>query len=284
MIHFTKSASPATESAISRFESAIGRTLPSEYREFLKQTNGGVPTPCHFNDPMSGEDFVNRVLLFYPLAAGLNQDLERQFAISRGFLSDGVLPIGEDIGAEPICLCLNNDADFGCVFGVDGFVEDTGEPIAMRRLASSFGEFLKSLFQTEEDRLAAAERAQDWVMSFAETGKPEDLAGFLAQNHSLNVSNVQGLTLMQCAARVGNLELVKVLFERGASSSCAIHQALLHHHWELARYLARAGADLNERNEHGEQPLELIYGIFGAARLELEAYLESHGARQVRTA
>ncbi len=280
MVSFTKEASPATEDEVLRFESAIGQRLPPEYRKFLRRTNGGVPAPSFFNDPVIGVRFVNQVLLFYPLAIGHSQGLEEKYAENREVLPEGLLPIGKDIGAEPICLCLDKSGEFGCIYGVDGAVEDTREPVAVRRLSGSFDEFLNSLFQTEEDRLAEEQRTQDRVMSLAKTGKPEDLDVFLAQGNTLNEMSSQGLTLMQCAARVGNLQLVKASLERGANPSCAIHQAFLHRHWELARYLADARVDLNECDQREKRPMELIFGIFGAEREKLEAFLKSRGARR----
>lgn len=275
MVSFTDSATPATEAEICRFEAFIGHRLPDEYRDFLKKTNGGAPQPCSFRESDSS---LNRVLFLYPLATTHSQGLEYEFVVYQGELPDGFLAIGTDIGAEPICLCLNRD-DHGAVYGSDGLVEDTGEPVAMRRFASSFGLFLKSLFVTEEEREELERQARDHVSIFATTGKPQELSAYLAQGHTFEEKCLRGLNLIQCAAAAGNLELVNECLNRGVSPSCAVHQALLNRRWEVAKHLAEAGVDLNERDQRGERPLQLIFGIYGKACEDLEAFLMARGAR-----
>ena len=69
----TQSFGGTTDAAIIAFEGKFHVGLPSDYRDFLKEFNGGKPTPSVFDVP----DLKEQVLVDWLYGIGL----ERHFAI-----------------------------------------------------------------------------------------------------------------------------------------------------------------------------------------------------------
>lgn len=88
------STSGATDSQISGLERLIGRTLPSDYRHFLAEVNGGRPSPCDFEGPNGDGSLVN---WFFTL----NQEKPLDFipnviTVLNDRIPPGLLPIADD--------------------------------------------------------------------------------------------------------------------------------------------------------------------------------------------
>lgn len=154
-----------TESEISALEQHIGHPLPSEYREFLLQHNGGKPDPDALTINIFGDDEENVVFCLFPVrdpAVGtidveemdqlydwplhcawddLQSDLknlyEKQF-------EHPLLPIGTDGSTNYYCIELSGD-DRGSVYFLESEMADT------QKLADSFTDFLELLRPRERD-------------------------------------------------------------------------------------------------------------------------------------
>jgi cell wall assembly regulator SMI1 len=105
---------PLNESEIIVFEREIGVSLPSDYREFLLQHNGGRPEP----------DTIDIDLL-----PGSPTGVHQFFGFDRKFES-GNVPwnrenLGDDLG-DPGLLAIASDA-FGCMFCIVIYGPNRGE-------------------------------------------------------------------------------------------------------------------------------------------------------------
>ena len=99
-----------TEAQISAFEGRYRLTLPEQYREFLKQRNGGQPTPNKCYIPDCRESAL--VDLLYGIgSAGDAGDLPTEYDRIREELPDGFLPIGHDPGGNYLLLRVTGSGE-----------------------------------------------------------------------------------------------------------------------------------------------------------------------------
>jgi hypothetical protein len=138
---------PSTDEAgVREYETLIGHSLPTDFREFLLKTNGGKkPKPEGFRVE-TGE--TSMVSVFYPIGKrGTFHDLGGQFLTMRNELPEGVIPIGQDIGGNTLCLAVAGE-DAGAVLFMDHEVETGPHKDGWDNLyfcARSFSEFLENL-------------------------------------------------------------------------------------------------------------------------------------------
>ncbi|HWG43465.1 MAG TPA: SMI1/KNR4 family protein, partial [Gemmataceae bacterium] len=148
-----------TSAQVAAFEKYIGHPLPTEYREFLFQYNGGHPDPDAFlldNGSAAQEDIV---LCFFPmldLGLGpieceeieelrtwplhcawddLQSDLENVYEME---LEEPLLPVGTDGSSNYFCVVLAGNRAGSVVFLDHEMAEST-------LLGGSFNAFLASL-------------------------------------------------------------------------------------------------------------------------------------------
>jgi hypothetical protein len=123
---------PLSETRLAAFEAELGIALPEEYRAFLLQHNGGVPSRVTFDVP--GEDGGERPFhCFFAVHDGPWDDstpegsqgfpLQAALADFRDETGrDDVLPVGKDWSGSYVCIGLAGD-DRGRVLYYDHEME-----------------------------------------------------------------------------------------------------------------------------------------------------------------
>ncbi len=265
MVPFKEKFTSPDRRTLSSFESLIGFQLPQDYVDFLLKTGGGVPAQSSYLI----EDELREVLVLYGLTNDSNTCLKIHYIDCEGEMPKGYLPIGRDISAEWLCLCLNKSY-LGQVFITLDYADGGGAEFLY--VAPSFSAFLDSLFGEIE------EVEVDPIDNLAMNGGVGELQRFLAEGFSVDHKDKRGRTLIQSASGKGNLALVEELLKRNANPSEVVHYAMYNAQWTVVRRLAEMGVNLNEINESGERPLDLLYGIYGDERKRLLEFLQAHGA------
>lgn len=138
---------PAASDAIEDFEAILGTPLPQDYKGFLMETNGGEqPEPEAFRVAGSGEvSFLSR---FFPLGDGTGRDLLAFLRFLKDALPESIIPIGQDIGGNYICMALGGEL-CGAIYlldhdQIDG---DKDSPDRLIHCAESFSELCTNLFR-----------------------------------------------------------------------------------------------------------------------------------------
>ena len=145
-LRFRAAFPPTDEAAVREYEALIGHSLPADYREFLLNTNGGKqPEPESFRVETGEKSMMS---VFFPIGRrGTFYDLGGQFLTMRDELPGGVIPIGQDIGGNPICLAISGE-DAGAVLFMDHEAETGSHSDGWDNLyfcARSFTEFIGGL-------------------------------------------------------------------------------------------------------------------------------------------
>jgi hypothetical protein len=138
-----------SEKNLQNFETSLGCPLPSDYREFLLQYNGGKPAPGFFWI-VKGED-GSEVNQFYGLHEGPKWlSIAYEFGKSYGLPTD-MLAIGDDGTGNLLCIEIAGP-QAGSVYFLDHEAHPKSMPDACNgiyKLAGSFSEFLGSLTQQQ---------------------------------------------------------------------------------------------------------------------------------------
>lgn len=99
------------------------------------------------------------------------------------------------------------------------------------------------------------------ICTAAMLGRQDDVLHRLdAVPRQSNAVGAHGIPLLPHAVWSGNLELVRMVYARGATagSNLALHNAVVRGHLEIAQWLiANAGPDLSSRNFQGKTALEI---------------------------
>jgi hypothetical protein len=138
------------EPAIASFEAMIGFRLPSEYRDFLLQFNGGQPENLVFRWGLSGGYTDSSVHYFFSITDQSIFSLQHQYSIyaSAGRIPEAMLPIATDAGGNLFLLTLGGSHS-GRVFFWDhdneGLVDNSASVETLIPLANSFQEFCEKL-------------------------------------------------------------------------------------------------------------------------------------------
>lgn len=146
MTKISESQPSLTEKEVENVVKKLAFEIPIEYREFLQQTNGGIPVP----DAVKHEGkYWDNVSCFYSVRNNLcSDDLFRNIEEYKEMLPSHYLPIGESPGGNLYCLSLRSE-DFGSVYFWDHDEANyDGEPWEenMTLLASSLPVFINSLY------------------------------------------------------------------------------------------------------------------------------------------
>ena len=135
---------PTDEATIAAFERVLNLLLPSDYRVFLLEHNGGIPSPDNFDLPFPSSPCV--VETFFGLHDGPARTDLRGHQAWLDLLLPEHLPIGYEQGGNPICLRLSA-CQRGYVMLWDKTL-DEGEasPTTFYELAPTFPAFLDLLY------------------------------------------------------------------------------------------------------------------------------------------
>ena len=143
----------ATERMVGSLEHLIGQKLPSDYVNFLMETNGGRPTPDGFlRVTKSGKVKKNWVDEFLHVGSGPSS-LEDFFTRNRNdkALPEGFIQVGVDAFDDRICINLNGEGMGAISFCPHDLglleLDSNGVPLpsSTTLLAPSFQEFLSKL-------------------------------------------------------------------------------------------------------------------------------------------
>jgi hypothetical protein len=166
------------------------------------------------------------------------------------------VPIGSTFGGDDICLAVRGR--IGAVFHTAYTYKTVGRgdlvpiDVAMEPLAGSFTEFLDLLTEIPDPYCH--------VVDLGRRGTVEDLRRYVAEGNSINALGKNKRTVLCEAIVYNNLPMVRACIERGAGLSGTIDAAVGAHQTHLIEMLVKAGADVNERDEHGFTPLSGVGG------------------------
>lgn len=141
------SSQPLTDLQLERVEKEVGFPLPDQYKEFLKQYNGGYPDPDAFLflDKSDGSS-VDR---FLSLDAGEDDDLFVYLKRYAGRTPSDMMPIAHDPGGNLVLIGLS-DSNRGQVFFWDHEYEDEDPGLSNVSLVSvDLKSFLDSLYEID---------------------------------------------------------------------------------------------------------------------------------------
>lgn len=272
-VEFRNSGPRLSGEDFAAFEREIGGQLPEDYKRFLLKQNGGMMKP-ELGLRWGGE--VNVI----PYLGAIEPDLDcyswRALQSLREFGVDGFLPICSTRNGEDICL------DFRKSIGAVWLAEfqrkdDRPVSVSMHPLAESFTDFVNSLLVIPEIYCPIAE--------LGERGTPDDLERYLREGNDLNAISKNGFSILCEAIKFRNRPMADACIERGASLYKSLHVATYTQQPDLIKRLVAAGADVNERDEHGRKPIDEVLGTSlpgpeGALNRDTERVLLGLGAKK----
>ncbi len=135
------------DSDLARVESEIGVALPSDYRVFLLEFNGGQPTPDGFMFKGGSDGSLVNILFGVGHARATN-DVVRVWRGNRTAVPQDLLPIGYDAGGNFICLGLRGERRGRVYFQAADLVAEEDDPWGEEfvwLVADSFAEFIENL-------------------------------------------------------------------------------------------------------------------------------------------
>ncbi len=144
-----------TKDSLEHFEKKLGFSLPSDYKDFMLEDNGGTPEEdlaFSFIDVTTNSTNNSDLREFFVLYEDEDNDnFDDILRIYNSMVSEKLippffLPIGDDSGGNPICMNLSED-EYGSILFCDHELEnkDTGF-LASSKIANSFTEFLRGLY------------------------------------------------------------------------------------------------------------------------------------------
>jgi hypothetical protein len=106
-----------TEEDVRKFEEKVGFTIPSDYRNFLLEKNGGIPNKTIISVPNIGEKVVQS---FYALTNPVSTfTLSHLAKVYKNRLPSGMLPIADDPAGNIFITELIAGKDFGKIYFLD---------------------------------------------------------------------------------------------------------------------------------------------------------------------
>lgn len=144
----------ANEEDFVSFEKLIGIKLPKDFKDFILETNGGIPTPDCFS-VYDGEETWETNIYFFGLYKELYElySLPYNYNEYRGMILNNLIPIGNDYSGNLICIDINKN-NFGKIYFShhDYFSYNDEKPTNFGTyfIANSFAEFFSSLKESGE--------------------------------------------------------------------------------------------------------------------------------------
>lgn len=148
---FSNAKAAITQADLDLLESAIGKKLPTPFRNHYLKYNGGVPERTYW----VGDDFDEplEVAAFKPIAGGDSTVLSTyQLMLKKQVLPAHLLPFANDWGGN--FFCLNLDTEAVSYFTTDSFDSDLSpeenQAQSEKLICSNFLRFVQGL-NDEED-------------------------------------------------------------------------------------------------------------------------------------
>ncbi len=151
------SGSHLAKNDFKKIEKELDLSLPSDYKEFMLQVNGGTPEEdliFRFTDVVTkkvNNSDLRELFVFYFDEEKNEDSFDDILRIYNSMVAEQLippffLPIGDDSGGNPICINLSND-DYGAILFCDHELENTDTGfLAASKIADDFTEFLKGLY------------------------------------------------------------------------------------------------------------------------------------------
>ena len=102
-INFENIGSPLTAAQIRGLERKLGASLPEDYKQFLRKTNGGRPRETALHVPVAEEE----VLVDFLFGLGRKPGILEWLSELRRDMPSGFIPIGKDPGGNIYIMDLN---------------------------------------------------------------------------------------------------------------------------------------------------------------------------------
>ena len=141
MRRFKTSNPAANESALRDFEAVLGFDLPTDYRAFLLQQNGGQPEDGVFSVASWGTSVVQEFFGVGSVPPG--SSLQAALESVEDLLPEGIIPIGCEPGGVLLCIDLEH-SKHGRIYLAD--FASTGQ---LYEVAPSFTSLLASLMSSD---------------------------------------------------------------------------------------------------------------------------------------
>ncbi len=226
-----------TPSDIHAFEAEYGVVLPSSYRDFLMEFNGGTPDPAHYT-------WLNGVRSTYITGFHCLTNGRLAQALRRSGCDENLLPIAYTGTGNSYMLNLANGRIHFWDHETD---ENHAKPSELPVIADDILMIVDGLWG--ELDLPPGE-----IEDFARNGRPEGLSEFLTF-YTINERNRFHRTVTLAAAFHGNLPLLKECVARAASLDGVMACAARSQNESVIRYLIGIGVDINQPDHRGRSPL-----------------------------
>lgn len=208
----------AQENDLEAIERKIG-VLPKDYREFLRETNGGA---CQLN--FRNDDFHFDVHLFY----SIDELVSKVDLFDEQLNTFSYLPIASTSAGDLVCI----DKTRGPVCFWDHEISLPNEV-----------EFLADCFQGFWSQLTEREWPSEYDLSNVE-------------NLPKNWRSEKGRLICECAAIEGHSEIVSKCLSEGYPIGDAIHYAAMNGKMNIVDLLLEGGVGINAVDSEGKTPLD----------------------------
>lgn len=232
------------EKTLAEFERKHGFRLPTTYRAFLLQHNGGTPEPSTYCRKRSKEP-SEVCRYFYGLQSGrsyaeMEDALENCWGRDEARIPRRLLPIAEDPFGNLICLSLRGE-DVGKVYfwhheeELDQKRTKTGDvnDAAISLVADSFEAFLTQFAEDADDRKAKLTQ-RTWHDLIA-AGDRAGVEAWLDAGGDINERDADFATPVSLAVAEEQHEIVDLLLDRGLEPAQALEAAANDANWLLIK-------------------------------------------------
>jgi len=184
-----------------------------------------------------------------------------------------------DHGVTPLFLASENRnlaiANNLLAAGADAsaFLPAQRETVLMRAALSGSAEITLRLIEAGADPNVATSKSGQTALMWAISERHIDVISILLQaNADIHAVSVGHFTPIMFAARAGNVDIAKLLIQKGATPNKTTHGhaplviAIEQGHVPMARFLLEEGADPNVLMDNGNRPLSASFAIGGRQR------------------
>jgi hypothetical protein len=137
----------ASDDKIAAFQARQAITLPDDYKQFLRETNGGIVAKQKFDFIEGRRKTDSRATKFYGVDLGPYDDIDFQLSLVEGRIPEETIPVAHDDLGNLVCLVVLGKS-VGQVFFWDHEKESGGRPTYknMYKIADSFTAFIEHLY------------------------------------------------------------------------------------------------------------------------------------------
>lgn len=229
-----------TEKDIRDLELCLGSSLPSDYRKFLIEYNGGTPS-----SPLYKHKRIIEISTFLSVARGSVDDISQV----REYVSDTVdvgryLPVARTYAGNLFFLGLHCGKVF---FWEHDQPPNESEFDTLILLENSFASFLGHLSQRPVSNNRVDEVGRE--------GDRNDLLVLIESGASL--VNEFGHSVCEAAAKSNNVAVVAEWLNQGRDIGNSLHFAAMNGQFGVVDFLISKGYDINRINDKKQTPLDL---------------------------